>query len=348
MSETNQTYMIKQVWRQKGDALFEQIPFKEENKALELSQTTAPVLLLETKANGGSGAVFAIGRVAKHAVIEQAVEYPGGEFLYHVPYTYEFILSDKKAGITREELQELSGQKFAPQAKGGLYAIEESLFLQVEAMLKERAGEVTAAEKASEKETEVVEAGKAVRAEKAVVAAKTASDAKPAPVKQKKAQQTAAQPDNALLATLEQAQQHLQAHTELRAVIENGTVFYYPAVLVESTSDLAAQQQNVNEYVAAVDKAGLDLAAQEVAVASAAAVSPRFAKIVGLVQRLVSEGKYESVQVPTVQKAFYAAGKLPNPYQAIELKGAQGHHVLGIDGTLYTAEGKTVQHFLGL
>ncbi|MGZ4163318.1 MAG: hypothetical protein ACXVDB_03980, partial [Tumebacillaceae bacterium] len=96
------------------------------------------------------------------------------------------------------------------------------------------------------------------------------------------------------------------------------------------------------------DKAGLDVAAQEVAAASATTAAPRFAKIIGLVERLVREGKYDSVQVPTAQKAFYRESKLPNPYQAIELKGATGHHVLGTDGTLYSVEGKTIQHFLGL
>ncbi|MGZ4122107.1 MAG: hypothetical protein ACXVOI_02700 [Tumebacillaceae bacterium] len=332
MSETN-TYMIKQVWRQKGDALFEEIPFKEENKATELSQTTSPVLLLETKTGGGSGAVFAIGRVKEQVVIEKAVEYPNGEFLYHVPFSYELILDDKKAGLSREELQELAGQKFAPQAKGGLYAIEESVYLQVEALLKERqAGQAASAS--------VAEETPAVKAETKAPKAKAASKstAKKAP----------SQGSDNLTSLLQSAQQSLLAQPELRLVIEEGNVSYYPAVLLESTTDMVALQQTITEYVSAGDKAGLDVAAQEVAAASATTAAPRFAKIIGLVERLVREDKYDSVQVPTAQKAFYRESKLPNPYQAIELKGATGHHVLGTDGTLYSVEGKTIQHFLGL
>jgi hypothetical protein len=327
MSETN-TYMIKQVWRQKGDVLFEEIPFKEENKATELSQTTSPVLLLETKTGGGSGAVFAIGRVKEQVVIEKAVEYPNGEFLYHVPFSYELILDDKKSGISREDLQELAGQKFAPQAKGGLYTIEEGVYLQLEALLKERnAGQAASAP--------VAEAPKA-ETPKAKTASK--STAKKAP----------SQGSDNLQSLLQSAQQTLLEQPELRLIIEEGSVSYYPAVLLESTTDLVALQQTITEYVSAGDKAGLDVAAQEVAAASATIASPRFAKIIGLVERLVREGKYDSVQVPTAQKAFYRESKLPNPYQAIELKGATGHHVLGTDGTLYTLEGKSIQHFLGL
>lgn len=323
MSETN-TYFIKQVWRQKGDVQFEEIPFKEENKATELSQTTSPVLLLETKTGGGSGAVFAIGRVKEHVVIEKAVEYPNGEFLYHVPFSYEFVLEDKKTGITREELQELADQKFAPQAKGGLYSIEESVYLQLEALLKERA------------------AGNEVGAEvPKAVAAKT--EAAKAPAKKAHSQGS----DN-LQALLQNAHQTLSAQPGLRVVIEAGQMSYYPAVLLESSSDLVALQQTITEYVSASDKAGLDRAAQEAAAASELTTSPRFANLIGLVERLVGEGKYDTVQLPTTQKAFYRGGKLPNPYHAIELTGANGHHVLGTDGTLYTTEGKMVQHFLGL
>jgi hypothetical protein len=333
MSETN-TYFIKQVWRQKGDVLFEEIPFKEENKATELSQTTSPVLLLETKTGGGSGAVFAIGRVKEHVVIEKAVEYPNGEFLYHVPFSYEWILEDKKSGLTREELQELAGQKFAPQAKGGLYAIEEGLYLQLEALLKERnAGQATPTEVVTpQAQQEKAEAPQAKGETKAKSTAKKAHS----------------QGSDNLQTLLQNAHQSLLEQPGLRLVIEANHVSYYPVVLLESTTDLVALQQNITEYVSASDKAGLDQAALEVAAATETATSPRFANIIGLVERLVREGKYDAVQLPTAQKAFYREGKLPNPYHAIELTGANGHHVLGTDGTLYTVEGKTVQHFLGL
>lgn len=335
MNETKHTYLIKQVWRQKGDVLFAEIPFKEENKATELSQTTAPVLLLETKSGGGSGAVFAIGHVTENVVMEKTVEYPGGEFQYHVPFAYDFILEDKKSGLSREDLQELAGQKFAPQAKGGLYVIEENLYKQVEALLKESAGGATS-----------VSAADAVTVEKA---AKAVTGTKSKATKAKADEAKAVSKDsNQLLASLQEASQHLQAHPELRLVVENGNVTFYPALLLESTTDRVALQKTITEYVKASNKSVMELAAQEVAVTSDTAASPRFANVIGLVVRLMKEGKFDSLQVPTQQQAFYQAGKLPNPYQAFELQGAQGHYVLGTDGTLYTVEGKTVQHFLGL
>lgn len=312
MSDSN-LYYVKQVWRQKGDALFEHIPFKEANKAQELSQTTRPVLLLETKASGGSNAVFAIGRV-EPSVVEQAIDYPSGEHLYHVPFTYEVVLEDKSQGLTREELQELAGQKFAPQVKGGLYAIEESVFEQVAAILRERAGS------------------------QAPTVSKAAETAK-------KTEKKAAAPVNGLLEELANAHQQLLANGGLRVTIEEGKIATYPAALLGG-DDLVAVQENITQYVAS-GRTDLDLAAQEVA-ATAALSSPRYANVIGLVLSLLREGKYESVQSPTLQKAFYRGGRLPHPYLAIELQGKQGHHVLGIDGTLYTADGQKVQHFLGL
>ncbi|MGB8953873.1 MAG: hypothetical protein WCC10_00745, partial [Tumebacillaceae bacterium] len=195
MSETN-VFFVKQVWRQKGDALFEHIPFKEANKAQELSQTTRPVLLLETKANGGSNAVFAIGRVASQNVVEQAIDYPSGEHLYHVPFTYELVLEDKSQGLTREELQELAGQKFAPQVKGGLYAIEESVYERVAALLRERSGE------------------------QAQAVSNVADTAKQA------------LQDQGWLEQLADAHQQLLSNSALRLTIEEGKVSTYPAALL--------------------------------------------------------------------------------------------------------------------
>ena len=309
MSDSN-LFFVKQVWRQKGDALFEHIPFKEANKAQELSQTTRPVLLLETKANGGSNAVFAIGRVASQNVIEQAIDYPSGEHLYHVPFTYEFMLEDKSQGLTREELQELAGQKFAPQVKGGLYAIEESVYEQVSKLLRERAGE----------QTQAVSNGADTAKQEAVS-------------------------DHGWLEQLADAHQQLLDNSALRLTIEEGKVSAYPAALLGG-EDLVAVQETITKYVAS-GQTDLDQAAQEVA-ATAASGSPRYANLIGLVLSLMREGKYDTVQSPTVQKAFYREERLPHPYLAIELQGKQGHHVLGIDGTLYTADGKKVQHFLGL
>lgn len=309
MSDSN-LFFVKQVWRQKGDALFEHIPFKEANKAQELSQTTRPVLLLETKANGGSNAVFAIGRVASQNVIEQAIDYPSGEHLYHVPFTYEFMLEDKSQGLTREELQELAGQKFAPQVKGGLYAIEESVYEQVSKLLRERAGE----------QTQAVSNGADTAKQEAVS-------------------------DHGWLEQLADAHQQLLDNSALRLTIEEGKVSAYPAALL-GDEDLVAVQETITKYVAS-GQTDLDQAAQEVA-ATAASGSPRYANLIGLVLSLMREGKYDTVQSPTVQKAFYREERLPHPYLAIELQGKQGHHVLGIDGTLYTADGKKVQHFLGL
>lgn len=328
MSESK-NYLIKQVWRQKGDVSFDRIPFKEEDKAAELSQTTYPVLLLETKTNGGAGAIFAIGRVTEATVIEEAVEFDGmkGEYTYHVPFRYEFVLEHKKSGITREELQELTGQKFAPQVKGGLYEIEASVFEQLSAMLKERDGGAAAP-----------------AATKAPAAPK--KETKAAKQEAPKAKASAAG-NTALADALAQAQAALTERPELRLVFDEGKVSYFPALLLEATSDLVDLQEKVNEYVSAGGNASLDEAAREAAAAGTAATN-RYAKVIGLAEKLVREGRYESVQVPTLQKAFYREAKLPNPYLAIELQGPQGHHVLGADGTLYTAEGKTVQHFLGL
>jgi len=339
VTESNTTYFIKQVWRQKGDEQFGRIPFKEENKAQDLSQTKNPVLVLETKTNGGAGAVFAIGRVTESVVIEEAVEFAGqnGAFTYHVPFAYDVILSNKKDGVTREELQEIAGQKFAPQAKGGLYEIDANVYAQVVALLNERAGgESAPAAVAVEAVTEapvVVEAAPVAEVE-AVVA--TEQPAAPATVA-----------DSALADALQTAKAKLSEQPELRAVIEDGKLNFYPVTLLAAASDLVELQTVITEYVAAGGNASIDAAAQEAA-ATAAVTGPCFANLIGLVEQLVREGRYESVQLPTAQKAFYRAGKLPNPYLAVELQGKQGHHVLGIDGTLYTTEGKTVQHFLGL
>lgn len=339
MTESNTTYFIKQVWRQKGDEQFDRIPFKEENKAQELSQTKNPVLLLETKTNGGAGAVFAVGRVTESVVVEEAVSYTGqnGEFTYHVPFAYDVILSNKKDGVTREELQEIAGQKFAPQAKGGLYEIDANVYAQVVALLNERTGGESApvaVEAVAEVAPVVVEAVETTVEATEVVA--TEQPAAPAIVA-----------DSALADALQQAGSKLGEQPELRAVIEDGKVSFYPVTLLAAASDLVELQTVITEYVAAGGNAEIEAAAQEAA-ATAAVTGPHFANLIGLVEQLVREGRYESVQVPTAQKAFYRAGNLPSPYLAVELQGKQGHHVLGIDGTLYTTEGKTVQHFLGL
>jgi hypothetical protein len=332
MSEAN--FYVKQVWRQKGDAPFDRIPFKEQNKAQELSQTTRPVLLVETKSNGGCNAVFAIGHVAEATVIEEAVSYPNttGEYLYHVPFAYDFVLEDKKNGISREELQELAAQKFSPQLKGGLYEIEESVLAQVETLLKERAAAAPAP--AVEKKAEAKKpAAKKAEAPKAAVSVKA-----PAPAV-----------DGGVLAdALKNVQEQLVANPGLRLLAEEGAFNVYPAALLHGAQDLVELQQTLSEYAAGgANKAALDQTAQEVATAGLAS-SPRYANVIGLVERLVREGRYESVQVPTLQKAFYREGNLPHPYDVIELQGKQGHHVLGTNGTLYTAEGKVVQHYLGL
>lgn len=338
MSTTNH-YLIKQVWRQKGDEPFARIPFKEANKAEELSQTTRPVLLLETKSNGGSGAVFAIGRVTEPIVIEEAVEYANGEHLYHVPFTYDFALENKKDGLSREELQELAGQKFAPQVRGGLYEIEESVFEQVKALLEQRAGGAAGAQ------TELKPTAKeAVAPAKEAKTAK--SETKATKEQAKSVASSAAGQNDALADALQAAHAALLERPELLAVSDNGTFSLYPAVLLAAETDLVALQEIVAGYVAQGGQADIDAAAQEAAAAGAS--DARFAKVIGLASRLVREGKYDAVQIPTMQKAFYRGGHLPHPYQAIELQGTQGHHVLGADGTLYTVEGKTVQHFLGL
>ncbi|HEU4962669.1 MAG TPA: hypothetical protein VFV52_02275 [Bacilli bacterium] len=316
MSESNK-YLIKQVWRQKGDVTFDRIPFKEADKAYELSQTTYPVLLLETKTNGGAGALFAIGRVTEATVIEEAVEFDGmkGAYTYHVPFRYEFVLDNKKDGLTREDLQEMTGRKFAPQAKGGLYEIEESEFEQFSALLKERANGA-------------------------------AETAVPAPKAAKPAKQTSSAANTGLADALAGVKATLTKQPELRVVLEDGKASYFPALLLEATTDLVELQTKINDYVATGGNAEIDAAAREAAATGIAAT--RYANVVGLAEQLVREGKYAQAQVPTLQKAFYNEAKLPNPYLAIELKGERGHHVLGADGTLYTADGKTVQHYLGL
>jgi len=316
MSDTNTRLYVKQVWRQKGDVQFDRIPFKEANKAQELSRTTRPVLLLETKANGGSGAVFAIGRVADGVVQEESVEYANGEHLYHVPFTYEFVLDDKKSGVTREELQELTGQKFAPQAKGGLYEIDEAAFEQVQKLLIERNSGI--AQAAATVEAPVKKAAKK-EAKQSVV--------------------TASNKGSIVLDALRTARALTEAHPELRLTYDQGLFIPYPAALLDG-ADLVSVQQAVSQYIA--DESG------QTVEADAASDSPKFAKLIALAERLVSEGRYDTVQLPTVQKAFYREGSLPHPYLAIELEGPQGHHVLGIDGTLYTVDGRSVQHFLGL
>ncbi|KEO85157.1 hypothetical protein [Tumebacillus flagellatus] len=329
MSEATTVYFVKQVWRQKGDALFEHIPFKEENKATDLSQTTRPVLVLETKSNGGSGTVFAIGRVTSAEVVENAIEYPNGEFLYHVPFAYDLILEDKKNGITREELQELTGQKFAPQVRGGLYEISEEHYNQVAALLQERTGITVQAKPAEAKPVAAKSESKAV--------------AKPAA---KSTDKSSAASASALADALGTAKAQLAQQPHLRAVLENGNVQTYPAVLL-GEGDLVAVQETISTYIQAGGDATVDAAASEAAAAGANAA--RYANVIGLVERLVREGKYDSVQSPTLQKAFYRGdANLPHPYEAIELQGIHGHHILGLNGTLYTVEGKRVQHFLGL
>lgn len=327
MSESN-TYYIKQVWRQKGDALFDRISFKEMNKAQELSQTTRPVLLLETKANSGSNAVFAIGHVTEPVVIAEEMTYPGqtGEFSYHVPFTYDVVLESKQNGISRDELQELTGQKFAPQVKGGLYEIEAAAYEQLAALLNERAGQAPAAAPKAEK---------AAPAKAKAPASKAVSAAKAAPAV------------NAKLADeLTKAVTLLEERGDLRLVIEDGKVGTFPAALL-ATEDLSLLQAEIHTYITAGGNAAVDAAATEAAAAGAA--STRYAKVIKLAESLVRAGNYASIQIPTVQKVFYRGeSKLPHPYHAIELQGARGHHILGTDGTLYTAEGKVVQHFLGL
>ena len=321
-------YFIKQVWRLKGDALFDRIPFKEENKAADLSQTTRPVLLIETKSNGGSNAVFAVGHVTDANVLEEALTFPNqtGEFLYHVPFAYDLVLEDKQSGITRDELQELTGQKFAPQAKGGLYEIEADVYEQVVALLNERKGGQATASQA-------VEAPQAApKAPAAIAPAKKA-----APVA-----------DGALADALAAARAKLADQASLRLLVEGGNVTFYPAVLLGAADNLVDLQQILNEYVTQGGQASVEAAAAEAAVTAIQHTGPVYANVIGLVERLVREGRYDSVQVPTMQKAFYREGNLPHPYLAIELNGRQGHHVLGADGTLYTAEGKVVQHYLGL
>jgi hypothetical protein len=331
MSETL-TFFVKQVWRQKGDALFDRIPFKEANKAQELSQTTRPVLLLETKTGGGCGAVFAVGRVAEHVVIEEAIEYPNGEFFFHVPFVYERLLADKKKGVTREELQELTGLKFAPQTKGGLYAIEENMYEQIVALLEQRGlttADPSVMAEASLEETEV---------QKHWVDSVVAKSQVAATVETAEAPQ-ASGADDSVMKALAETLKVLEQRPELRMVIEEGRAAFYPAALLNQAEDLVEVQQVIEAHI----KSGRPEVSEE-----GADVSPRFAKLIGLVLRLVQEGRYQTVQIPTMQKAFYREAKLPHPYLAVELQGKQGHHVLGIDGTLYTTEGKTVQHYLGL
>ncbi|TCP54588.1 hypothetical protein EV586_104209 [Tumebacillus sp. BK434] len=340
MSESN-TYYIKQVWRQKGDALFERISFKEENKAQELSQTTRPVLLLETKANSGSNAVFAIGHVTEPVVIAEEMTYPGqtGEFSYHVPFTYDVVLESKQNGITRDELQELTGQKFAPQVKGGLYEIEAAAYEQLASILNERAGQAPAAKKAPAK---AASEAKKAPAEKTATAVNQVSSAKAVSA----AANEAAAVNVALADELIKAVSLLEERGELRLVVEGGKVDTFPAALL-AMEDLSALQAEIHNYLTAGGHAAVDAAAAETAAAGAA--STRYAKVIKLAESLVRAGNYASVQIPTVQKAFYRGdAKLPHPYHAIELQGARGHHILGTDGTLYTAEGKVVQHFLGL
>ncbi len=327
MSESN-TYYIKQVWRKKGDALFDRISFKEANKAQELSQTTRPVLLLETKANGGSNAVFAIGRVSEPVVIEEEMTYPGqtGEFFYHVPFTYTVALENKQDGITREELQELTGQKFTPQVKGGLYEIGESEYQQLAALLNERGAQAS------------LPADQAVQAEQPLAKADVAQQAV-----------TAAQPDRKadarLLAALNGAVSLLQERPDLRLVIAAGKVDAYPAALRQD-DDLDRLQAAIGEYLRGAGHAELDAAAREAAAAGDS--STRYLNVIKLVAKLVGEGKYSSVQIPAAQAAFASTASLPHPYDAIELSGDLGHHVLSLDGTLYSTEGKVIQHFLGL
>lgn len=320
MSENK--YFIKQVWRLKGDALFDRIPFKEENKAQDLSQTTRPVLLIETKSNGGSNSVFALGHVTEASVQEDALTFPNqtGEFLYHVPFAYDLVLEDKQAGITRDELQELAGQKFTPQAKGGLYEIEADVYEQIVAILKERNGGAAAPAQA---ETPA----------KAAASAKVASE-------------TAVNTE--LAGALADARAKLAGEPALRLLVEEGRVTFYPASLLGAADNLVDLQQILNEYVTKGGQAALEAASAEAAAAAEATAGPLYANVIDLVERLVREGRYETVQIPTLEKAFYRENKLPHPYLSIELKGRQGHHVLGADGTLYTTEGKVVQHYLGL
>jgi hypothetical protein len=329
MSE--QKHFIKQVWRQKTDALFDRIPFKEENKAREFSQTTRPVLLIETKSNGGSNAVFAIGHVTEAKVIEEAVTFPNqsGEYLYHVPFAYDLVLADKQAGITREELQELAGQKFAPQVKGGLYEIEADVFEKVAALLKERM---------KSQSTAVTPQAEDMQAEQPIKANPSAK----APADQGNAINTA------IADQLAEAREKLIQHPALRLLMEEGKVNYYPASLLRAADDLVELQEILNEYVQNGGQASVEAATEEAASTAEVQSGPLYANVIGLVERLVREGRYDSVQIPTLEKAFYREEKLPHPYLAIELKGRQGHHVLGVDGTLYTTEGKVVQHYLGL
>ncbi|ARU63520.1 hypothetical protein CBW65_22820 [Tumebacillus avium] len=345
MSESN-TYYIKQVWRQKGDALFDRISFKELNKAQELSQTTRPVLLLETKANSGSNAVFAIGHVTEPVVIAEEMTYPGqtGEFSYHVPFTYDVVLESKQNGISRDELQELTGQKFAPQVKGGLYEIEAAAYEQLAALLNERAGQAPAAAPKAEK---AAPASKKAPAEQAAPAAKGATAKATASASKAVSAAKAAPAVNAKLADeLTKAVILLEERADLRLVIEDGKVGTFPAALL-ATEDLSLLQAEIHNYITAGGNAAVDAAATEAAAAGAA--STRYAKVIKLAESLVRAGNYASIQIPTVQKVFYRGeSKLPHPYHAIELQGARGHHILGTDGTLYTAEGKVVQHFLGL
>jgi hypothetical protein len=137
----------------------------------------------------------------------------------------------------------------------------------------------------------------------------------------------------------------LQERTDLRLIIEDGKITAFPSALLE-LEDLSALQEEIHKYVQAGGNAAVDAAAAEAAAAGVSSI--RYVNVIKLVERLVREGKYASVQIPTVQKVFYRESKLPHPYHAIELQGERGHHVLGTDGTLYTAEGKVVQHFLGL
>ncbi|PWK16018.1 hypothetical protein [Tumebacillus permanentifrigoris] len=325
MSESNTTHYIKQVWRQKGDVLFDHIPFKEANKANDLSQTTRPVLVLETKSNGGSGTVFAIGRVTNASVVEKAIEYPNGEFLYHVPFAYDLILEDKKNGITREELQELTGQKFTPQAKGGLFEISADHYGQLVELLHAR-NTVAAVAATAEAVAPKVEVAPKPKAAPQVEATPPAS---PAP----KASGSLA---DALLA----AKDKLASEPHLRLVIEDGKLSYYPAALLAET-DLTTLQENITNTISTDSTASVE--------ATEAAATSSYANLIGLVERLLREGKYDSVQTPTLAKAFYrGTTNLPHPYLAIELQGTLGHHVLGLNGTLYTVDGKRVQHFLGL
>lgn len=327
MSENK--YFIKQVWRLKGDALFDRIPFKEENKAQELSQTTRPVLLIETKSNGGSNGVFALGHVTEASVQEATLTFPNqtGEFLYHVPFAYDLVLEDKQNGITRDELQELAGQKFTPQTKGGLYEIEADVYEQIVAILKERKGGV-AAPVAAEVAPAQAEAPKAATPVQAVV--ETAANAA------------------GLADALAAARTKLANESALRVLVEDGQVSFYPAALLGAAEHLVDLQQILNEYVTKGGQASVEAAIAEAAATAVATSGPVYANVIGLVERLVREGRYENVQIPTMEKAFYRESNLPHPYLTIELKGRQGHHVLGADGTLYTTEGKVVQHYLGL